>query len=333
MRMCWAAFALDAEESGWDDFITSRKSISSSPSLSEPTSPTATSTALVQSIQSPTISTSTSIPHSEDRVWTSATTKFEPMWQKEIGAVPVVSEPVIVDMDADVDMVMDLDMDIDIQHHSQMIPLSSSAPSVTSPIVSASEQQEWRNTIDAQIEESRQQLEFTTVQIARVEEVIKPAKRYIPTKITAYFPSSPVLSIPMNLRTSVKESTNLNIGDSEEEMKQIEILEELAKSLSSVSIRTRSRTHTPQQQVVKSSKPPPIGIGMMMGFKNTKKNDQSLSPRLKGKEVEMNTAPTKITKRGVISGTRGVPMGGRGRGVMMKRRNSGGSYRGETIIL
>ncbi|KAK6538091.1 hypothetical protein TWF694_010975 [Orbilia ellipsospora] len=304
---------------------SSRKSISSSPSLSEPTSPTvAPSTAVVQSIQSPATPTSASIPLSEDRLWTSTTTKFESMWQKEVGAVPVVSEPVIVDMDADVDMIMDMDMDMD-----HVIPV---VPSVA-PIVTPSEQQEWQKTIDAQIEEGKKQLEITTVQIARVEEVIKPGKRYIPTKITAYFPSSPVLSIPLNLRTAaVKESTT--IGESVEDLKQIEILEELAKSLSSVSIRTtRSRTHVQQQQQVVKSKPPPIGIGMMMGFKNAKKSEPSLSPRLKGKEVEMNMAPTKITKRGVISGTRGMPLGGRGRGVAMKRRNSGGSYRGETISL
>ncbi|KAF3916851.1 hypothetical protein ABW20_dc0109820 [Dactylellina cionopaga] len=231
-------------------------------------------------------------------------------------------------MDADVDMVMDLDMDMDIQ----VTAATTTDVIVSNPsIVTPSEQQEWRNTIDAQIEEGRKQLEMTTIQIARVEEVIKPAKRYIPTKITAYFPSSPALSIPLNLRTSKKQD-QIIVGsrDSDEEnRKQREILEELARSLSSVSIRTRSRSHHAQQQQVVKSKPPPIGIGMMMGFKPAK--SESLSPRLKGKEVDVSMAPTKITKRGVITGARGAAFSGRGRGAVIKRRNSGG--RGDTISL
>ncbi|KAK6536164.1 hypothetical protein TWF281_000410 [Arthrobotrys megalospora] len=359
MRMCWAAFALDAEESGWDDFVASRKSISSSPSLSvanEPTTATATTaTSVVSSTQSPTTPTSTSIPGAESHLWTSSTTTFEPVteWQKDVGAT-FSSEPVIIDVDDDVDMVMDMDVDIDVSHQVSMTTsadvmmstLTTMTTTTTQTVVTPSEQQEWRNTIDAQVEEGRKQLEMTTIQIETVEEVIKPAKRYIPTTITAYFPSSPVLSIPMHMRPSSaadiivstsrsrRNSLKLEAGEineEEEERKQRELLEELARSLSSVSIRTtRTRTQT-STQVVKG-KPPPIGLGMMMGFKSVKSESASTSPRLKGKEVDFNMAPTKITKRGVITGARGGAAG-RGRGTVMKRRNSGGSYRGETISL
>ncbi|KAK6362938.1 hypothetical protein TWF730_000389 [Orbilia blumenaviensis] len=359
MRMCWAAFALD-EESGWDDYLASRKSISSSPSLSisnEPTSATiTTATSVVSATQSPTTPTSTSIPGAESHLWTSSTTTFEPVseWQKEVGAT-FPSEPVIVDIDDDVDMVMDMDLDIDVSHQVSMttstdVMMSTMTTTMTTTttqtVVTPSEQQEWRKTIDAQVEEGRKQLEMTTIQIERVEEVIKPAKRFIPTKITAYFPSSPALSIPMHLRpssadiivstprsrrNSLRQLEAGEINEEEEERKQREMLEELARSLSSVSIRTtRTRTQT-STQVVKG-KPPPIGIGMMMGFKSVKSESASTSPRLKGKEVDFSMAPTKITKRGVITGARGGAAA-KGRGAVMKRRNSGGSYRGETISL
>ncbi|KAK6516445.1 hypothetical protein TWF506_006352 [Arthrobotrys conoides] len=372
MRMCWAAFALDAEESGWDDFVASRKSISSSPSLSVSNDPITTTTTTTTSVvssaatQSPTTPTSTSIPGAESHLWTSSTTTFEPVieWQKDVGATTFPSgghEPVIVDvdddeldLDVDMDMVMDMDVDIDVSHQMSMTTsadimmstLTTTTTTTTQTVVTPSEQQEWRNTIDAQVEEGRKQLEMTTIQIERVEEVIKPAKRYIPTKITAYFPSSPVLSIPVHLRPSSADiivSTSRSrrnslkqlaeggaaaaeVNQEEEERKQRELLEELARSLSSVSIRTTRSTRTTQTstQMVKG-KPPPIGIGMMMGFKSVKSESASTSPRLKGKEVDFSMAPTKITKRGVITG--------RGRGAVMKRRNSGGSYRGETISL
>ncbi|KAK6357413.1 hypothetical protein TWF718_001725 [Orbilia javanica] len=361
MRMCWAAFALDAEESGWDDFVASRKSISSSPSLSvsnEPiTTTTTTTTSVVSATQSPTTPTSTSIPGAESHLWTSSTTTFEPVteWQKDVGAT-FPSEPVIVDDDDDVDMVMDMDVDIDVSHQVSMTTsadimmstLTTTTTTTTQTVVTPSEQQEWRNTIDAQVEEGRKQLEMTTIQIERVEEVIKPAKRYIPTKITAYFPSSPVLSIPVHLRpssadiivstsksrrNSLKQLEAGEINEEEEERKQRELLEELARSLSSVSIRTTRSTRTQTSTQVVKGKPPPIGLGMMMGFKSIKSESASTSPRLKGKEVDFSMAPTKITKRGVITGARGSATTGRGRGAVMKRRNSGGSYRGETISL
>ncbi|KAF3160780.1 hypothetical protein TWF106_007649 [Orbilia oligospora] len=362
MRMCWAAFALDAEESGWDDFVASRKSISSSPSLSVSNEPitattTTTTTTVVSATQSPTTPTSTSIPGAESHLWTSSTTTFEPVaeWQKDVGAT-FPSEPVIVDIDdgdvdvdVDMDMVMDMDVDIDVSHHDIMMStLTTTTTTTTQTVVTPSEQQEWRNTIDAQVEEGRKQLEMTTIQIERVEEVIKPAKRYIPTKITAYFPSSPVLSIPVHLRpssadiivstsksrrNSLKQLEAGEINEEEEERKQRELLEELARSLSSVSIRTTRSTRTQTSTQVVKGKPPPIGIGMMMGFKSVKSESASTSPRLKGKEVDFSMAPTKITKRGVITGARGSAITGRGRGAVMKRRNSGGSYRGETISL
>lgn len=251
---------------------------------------------------------------------------------------------------------MDVEVDIDVSHQVSMTASSdvmmstlttttTTTTTTTQTVVTPSEQQEWRNTIDAQVEEGRKQLEMTTIQVERVEEVIKPAKRYIPTKTAAYFPSSPVLSIPVHLRPSSadvivstsrsrRNSLKLEAGEineEEEERKQRELLEELARSLSAVSIRTtRTRTQT-STQVVKG-KPPPIGIGMMMGFKSVKSESACTSPRLKAKEVEFSMAPTKITKRGVITGARGAAAG-KGRGVVMKRRNSGGSYRGETISL
>ncbi|KAF3930912.1 hypothetical protein ABW19_dt0206666 [Dactylella cylindrospora] len=324
--MCWAAFALDAEESGWDDFMTSSPSLS----VSDDATRTGSTNSAISpiSVAAPLTPTSASIPVTEDQIWTSELTKFEPpaVWHKEIGAVPV-TEPVIVD--TDVDMVMDLDLDVEIQQVQSVsvtdVVVSSpsehhiAAAGISTPprrrsIVTPSEQQEWIKTIDAQIEQSQRQLEFTTVEISRVEEVIKPGKRYIPTKITAYFPSSPILSLPA-LNLEVRQEIS---RESEEERRQREILEELAKSLSSVSLRTRART----QQVAKA-KPPPIGIGMMMGFKSSK--SETPSPKFKAKEAEMHT---KITKRGVIGGTRGGA--GKVRGAM-RRRNSTG--KNDTICL
>ncbi|KAF3912025.1 hypothetical protein ABW21_db0200213 [Orbilia brochopaga] len=315
--MCWAAFALDAEESGWDDFIASRKSISSSPSLSE----TYIAAAATHNI----------IPHGQ--------------------APPTPTSPVSLslptgtaDLDADVDMIMDLDEPQQTQQiQTQDVVVSSPAP-LTQAIVTPSEQQEWMRTIDAQIEEGRQQLEMTTIQ---VEDVIKPARRYIPTKITAYFPSSPALSVPIHLSTPSSSGSSSPVpidisslqlvsrrdspvsSESEEEKQQREILEELAKSLSHVSLRTRTRTSHPQPakgkakattvNVTSKSPPPPIGIGigMMMGYRGVK--SECGSPKMKTREIE---APTKITKRGVI--------GPRGRGLV-RRRNSTG--RGDTICL
>ncbi|KAK6344117.1 hypothetical protein TWF696_007763 [Orbilia brochopaga] len=294
--------------------LCSRKSISSSPSISE----TYVAAAVAHNI----------VPHGQ--------------------APPTPTSPVSLsiptgtaDPDADVDMIMDLDE----PQQSQQIQTQDVVVALPSPptqaIVTPSEQQEWMRTIDAQIEEGRQQLEMTTI---RVEEVIKPARRYIPTKITAYFPSSPALSVPLHLSTPSSSGSSSPVlsslqlvsrrdspvsSESEEEKQQREILEELAKSLSSVSLRSRTRTSHPQpikgkakaatMGVTSKSPPPPIGIGigMMMGYRGAK--SECGSPKMKTREIE---APAKITKRGVI--------GPRGRGLV-RRRNSAG--RGDTICL
>ncbi|KAJ6259765.1 hypothetical protein Dda_5405 [Drechslerella dactyloides] len=199
--------------------------------------------------------------------------------------------------DADVDMIMDLDEPQQNQQiQTQDVVVASPTP-LTQAIVTPSEQQEWMRTIDAQIEEGRQQLEMMTT---RVEEVIKPARRYIPTKITAYFPSSPTLSVPVHLSTPSSSGSSSPVplssmqlisrrdsdasSESEEERQQREILEELAKSLSSVSLRSRTRTSHTQPVKGKAkvttggltsrSPPPPIGIGigMMMGYRGPRKD-------------------------------------------------------------
>ncbi|EWC44772.1 hypothetical protein DRE_06410 [Drechslerella stenobrocha 248] len=261
-------------------------------------------------------------------------------------------------------MDVEMDMDLDLDQHTEPQPRIQQLESDPAHIVTPSEQQEWVRTIDAQIEDSQHQLELTTLRVEDVD-VIKPARRFIPTKITAYFPSSPALSIPLNLLATPVSTPSSSpalrsqhelpqhpdsASESEEDRQQREILEELARSLSSVSLRTRARTQPGKAKAratvaVKakampvsppSSPPPPIGIGigMMMGYKSPKSQSASSSPKLKSRDMEVHMhlagaaslAPTKITKRGVISG-------GRGRGVVMRRRNSAGSYRGDTISL